>query len=251
MEITPFKIETLVPPQDDLLAKIQTSELTLEEHDVIAISTKVVSIWKGRCVAADGVDKDDLIRQEADLYLERDEVPGKYVMHTITEGLLMPSAGIDPFAGYFVLWPENPKAVAEELLAWFKKTYKREHLYLVLTDSRSVFLRRGVVGIALAWAGFEPLYDDRVRSDLLGFPSGGSQTNVPDSLAASAVMVMGEANEQTPLVRIHNAPYVRENQTGRKKVFNTFEFDMNEDLFAPFMNRLPWKKGRGATDAQG
>ncbi|MEK7100758.1 MAG: coenzyme F420-0:L-glutamate ligase [Patescibacteria group bacterium] len=245
MEITPFVVDTIVPPKDDLLQRIQDSALSLEEHDVIAISSKVVSIWKGRCVPADQASKDDLVRQEAELYLERNEVPGRYVMHTITEGLLMPSAGIDPFGGYFVLWPENPKAVAEELLAWFKETYALEHLYVVLTDSRSVFLRRGVVGVALAWAGFEPLYDDRVRKDLLGHDSGGSQTNVPDSLAAAAVLVMGEANEQTPIVRIRNAPYVRQKQTGHKQVFNTFEFDMNEDLFAPFMNRLPWKRGKG------
>lgn len=251
MEITPFRIETVLPPKDDLLAKMYASDLTLEEHDVVAISSKVVSIWKGRCVPADSITKDELIRQEAELYLERDEVPGKYVMHTITEGLLMPSAGIDPFAGYYVLWPENPKEVAQELQEWFQKTYNLKHVYVVLTDSRSVFLRRGVVGIALAWAGFRPLYDDRVRVDLLGHASGGSQTNIPDSLAASAVMVMGEANEQTPIVRIRNAPYVREQQTGKKAVFNTFEFGMNEDLFAPFMNRLPWKKGGKTTDAQG
>lgn len=250
MEVTAFQVDTLVPPKDDLLAKIQASALSLEEHDVIAISSKVVSIWKGRCVPAKDIEKDDLIRQEAGLYLERSEVPGGYVMHTITDGLLMPSAGIDPFADYFVLWPENPMRVAEELLAWFKATYKLEHLYVVLTDSRSVFLRRGVVGVALAWAGFEPLYDGRVRTDLLGFASGGSQTNVPDSLAATAVLAMGEANEQTPVVRIRNAPYVRENQTGRKEIFNSFTFDMNEDLFAPFMNRLPWKRGEGVTDAQ-
>lgn len=250
MEVTAFQVDTLVPPKDDLLAKIQASALSLEEYDVIAISSKVVSIWKGRCVPAKDIEKDDLIRQEAGLYLERSEVPGGYVMHTITDGLLMPSAGIDPFADYFVLWPENPMRVAEELLAWFKATYKLEHLYVVLTDSRSVFLRRGVVGVALAWAGFEPLYDGRVRTDLLGFASGGSQTNVPDSLAATAVLAMGEANEQTPVVRIRNAPYVRENQTGRKEIFNSFTFDMNEDLFAPFMNRLPWKRGEGVTDAQ-
>lgn len=250
MEVTAFQVNTLVPPKDDLLVKIQASALSLEEHDVIAISSKVVSIWKGRCVPAASVEKDTLIRREADLYLERSEVPGGYVMHTITDGLLMPSAGIDPFADHFVLWPENPMAVAEELLVWFKTAYKREHLYVVLTDSRSVFLRRGVVGVALAWAGFEPLYDGRVRTDLLGFPSGGSQTNVPDSLAATAVLVMGEANEQTPVVRIRNAPYVKEKQTERREEFNSFTFDMSEDLFAPFMNRLPWKKGGKSTDAQ-
>lgn len=245
MEITPFKIETLVPPKDDLYTKILASDLTLEEHDVIAISTKVVSIGQGRCVPKEGADMDALIQVEADQYLERAETPGGFVMHTITNGTLMANAGIDPFAGYFVLWPENPKKTAEELLAWLKKEYEKEHLYLVLTDSRSVFLRRGVIGMAVAWAGFEPIYDNRVREDLLGFPSGGSQTNIPDSLAASAVFVMGEANEGTPLVRIRNAPYLKDAQTGKREEFNTFEFGMEEDIFAPFMRDLPWKE-RGA-----
>ncbi|MES2225427.1 MAG: coenzyme F420-0:L-glutamate ligase [Patescibacteria group bacterium] len=243
MEITPFHIDTLVPPKDDLLAKIRASALTLEEHDVIALSTKVVSIGQGRCVPKEGNDLDTLIASEADLYLERSETPGGFVMHTITGGMLMANAGIDPFAGYCVLWPEDPKKTAEDLLAWFKKTYEKENLYLVLTDSRSVFLRRGVIGMAVVWAGFEPVYDNRVQKDLLGFPNGGSQTNVPDSLAASAVFCMGEANEGTPLVRMRNVPYVRESQTGRKQQFNTFEFGMEEDIFAPFLRNLPWKKG--------
>jgi F420-0:gamma-glutamyl ligase len=116
---------------------------------------------------------------------------------------------------------------------------------MIITDSRSSIMRRGVVGMAIAWAGFEPVYDNRAREDLLGYPSSGSQTNVADSLAAAAVFVMGEANEGTPLVRIRNAPYVREPQTGRKEDFNTYKFGMEEDIFAPFLKGVPWKKGSG------
>lgn len=247
MEVTPIHLETLRPPKDDLLGKIRDSALSLEEHDVVAISSKVVAIHQGRCVPEEAIDQDDLVRQEADLYLERDAVPGGFVMHTLKEGTFIPNAGIDPFAGYRVLWPEWPQETARELLEWFKKEYKKEHLYLVLTDSRSVFLRRGVVGMAVAWAGFEPVYDNRNRTDLLGYDSGGSQTNVADALAASAVFVMGEANEGTPVVRIRNAPYVRDSQTGRKKKFNDYQFSMEEDIFAPFLATAPWKRGLGNT----
>ncbi|MES2931767.1 MAG: coenzyme F420-0:L-glutamate ligase [Patescibacteria group bacterium] len=243
MELTPFHIETLVPPKDDLRAKIRASALTLEEHDVIALSTKVVSIGQGRCVLREGTDLDRLIRSESERYLERAETPGGFVMHTIANGTFMANAGIDPFAGYFVLWPEDPHGTAADLLAWFKQEYGREHLYLVLTDSRSVILRRGVIGMAVAWAGFEPVYDNRMRTDLLGVASAGSQTNIPDALAASAVYVMGEANEGTPLVRIRNAPYVKESQTDRKKEFNTYTFSPEEDIFAPFLTRVSWQEG--------
>ena len=243
MEITPFHLDTLIPPKDDLRAKIRQSDLSLEEHDVIALSTKVVSIGQGRCVPREGTDLDALIKHESDRYLERGETPGGFVMHTVTDGTLMANAGIDPFAGYFILWPEDPAGTAQELLQWFKEEYQREHLYLVLTDSRSVILRRGVIGMAVAWAGFEPVYDNRMRTDLLGMPSAGSQTNVPDSLAASAVFVMGEANEGTPLVRIRNAPYVKESQTGRKEQFTSYTFSPEEDIFAPFLTRVPWQRG--------
>jgi len=243
MELTPITLETVCPPQDDLLAKIRASSLSLEEHDVIALSSKVVAIGQGRCVPREGTDLDALTRQEADLYLDRALTPGRFVMHTIKGSSLIAHAGIDPFAGYYVLWPERPQETAAELLAWFKKEYKKEHLYLVLTDSRSVFLRRGVIGTAIAWAGFEPVYDNRMRTDLLGHASGGSQTNIPDALAAAAVFVMGEANEGTPLVRIRNAPYVQNAQTGRRAKFNDYECSMEEDIFAPFMKDLPWKKG--------
>lgn len=245
MNIEPFKIDVLKPPQDDLFSKIKASALTLEEGDVIALSSKVVAIHQGRCVPYDRAHKDELIKQEADLYLERSEVPGGWVMHTIKNGIFMPSSGIDPFANYYVLWPEQLQKTASELLAWFKKEYKVEKLYFVMTDSRSVIMRRGVVGVALAWAGFDPLYDNRVTKDLLGHDSGGSQTNLPDSIAAAAVLAMGEQNEQTPLVRLRNVPYVGTKYQPHKDSATTFEVSMDEDIHAPFLKSVPWKKGGG------
>ncbi len=243
MEITPIKLKVLVPPKDDLFSKIRASKLRLKNGDVVAISSKVVSIHEGRCVLSKEGLKDKLIKRESTMYIPKEEVPGEFVAHTLTDGTFIPNAGIDPFGGYYILWPKNPDMTAKKLLTWFKKTYKCKRLYLVVTDSRSVFLRRGVVGMAVAWAGFEPLFDNRVRRDLLGFRSGGSQTNIPDSIAAAAVFVMGEANEQTPIVRLRGVPYVGRRQVGHKAEFNSYKFEMSEDIFAPFLTKAKWKKG--------
>ena len=250
MEVTPFKLEILKPPKDDLLSKIKASTLTLEEHDCIAVSSKVVSIWQGRCVPREKEGKEELIKKEADWYLDEPEElslgetstgkPMRYgVIHTIKDGILIPNAGIDPFGGHYVLWPEKPKETAEELLKWFKKEYNREHLYLVIVDSRSVLMRQGAVGIALSWAGFNPLYDNRKRKDLLGFDSGGTQTNLPDSIAAAAALAMGEANEQTPVARIRGVQYL----SNPKPSPDNFEISIEEDLFAPFLKNQNWRKG--------
>ncbi len=240
MEITPFQIDLLKPPKDDLFSKIKTSALTLQEHDVIAISSKVVSIHEGRCVERDFTKKDEIVRQEADWYLPREEMREGAVVHTITNGILIPSAGIDPLGHHYVLWPENPQKSAEEFLAWFKEMYRIENLYLIMTDSRSVFLRKGVVGIALAWAGFEPLYSNKNRVDLMGINSGGSQTNIPDSLAAAASFVMGEANEQTPLVRMRDVPFIGDKEHTSDDAFASA---IEEDLFEPFLKNISWEKG--------
>jgi F420-0:gamma-glutamyl ligase len=237
MDITPFQLEILAPPQDDLLLKIKTSALTLAEGDCIAIASKVVAIHQGRCVPRNVSKKEELIRREADFYLDEPMKDG--VIHTIKNGLLIANAGIDPFGGYHVLWPKQPKETAEELLAWFKKEYRRKELYLLVVDSRSVMMRQGAVGIALAWAGFPPLYDNRKRKDLLGFDSGGTQTNLPDSLAAAAALAMGEANEQTPLARIRGVTYL----TNPKASPDEFEISIEKDIYAPFLKDKKWKKG--------
>lgn len=243
MEIIPIQLTVLKPPQDSLFPKIVESSLVPQEGDVIAVSSKVVAIGEGRCVLASDITRDELVRIEAEKYLERNHVPGGHVMHTITQGTFIPNAGIDPFAGYYVLWPKKPKESADILLAKIKEHYGVSKLGLILTDSRSVMLRRGVVGIAIAWSGFEPIHDTRIRTDLLGHQSAGSQTNIPDALAAAAVLVMGEANEQTPLVCIRNAPYVFEEMSQKKKTGNTYEFPIEEDIFAPFLISVPWKHG--------
>ncbi|HEY4474227.1 MAG TPA: coenzyme F420-0:L-glutamate ligase [Candidatus Paceibacterota bacterium] len=243
MELVSFVTEIITPPKDEsFLEKIKKSELTLQDHDVVAISSKIVSIWQGRCVPHARDQKDELIKKEADWYLERDQSPEGAVIHTIKNNVLLPGAGVDPFGGWYVLLPEKPKETAEELLAWFKKTYRMEHLYLVITDSKSAPLRRGVVGYAVSWAGFEPLFDNRHRKDLLGHESGGSQVNVPDSIAAAAVLAMGEANEQTPLVRMRGVPYVSEKRAKREARFNEYLVSKEEDIYAPLL-KAPWKKG--------
>lgn len=245
MEVTPFKLEVLKPPKDDLHSKIKASELTLEEHDCIAVSSKVVSIWQGRCVPRDKNEKEELVKKEADWYLDLPAQAGEPmthgVLHTIKNGILIPNAGIDPFGGHYVLWPEKPKETAEELLSWFKKEYKIENLYVVIVDSRSVLMRQGAVGIALSWAGFNPLYDNRKRTDLLGFDSGGTQTNLPDGLASAAALAMGEANEQTPIARIRGLRFL----PNEKPSPDQFEISIEEDLFAPFLKNPNWRKGGG------
>lgn len=73
-----------MPPRDDLLAAISDSLKSLREKNIVVITSKVVSIWQGRCIPVEQYpNQDELIVQEADAYLPRETLPGAWVMQTI------------------------------------------------------------------------------------------------------------------------------------------------------------------------
>jgi F420-0:gamma-glutamyl ligase len=72
-----------------------------------------------------------------------------------------------------------------------------------------------------------------------------SQANVADSLASAAVVAMGEGKECTPIAIISDIPFVQfRNKTKRiTKKYSSHEVPLKEDLYAPFLQHLPWRKG--------
>lgn len=249
MIITPIKTKKLFPPQDDILSAIRTAIKKIPERSILVVTSKVVSIHEGRCIPMEHVaDKDKLIIAEADYYLPRDKKT-PWVMHTIVHNTFIPTAGIDESNanGFYILWPKDPKKSAKEIYDWVRKTYGVKDVGIIITDSRSTLLRRGVMGISLAYFGFVPLNDYRGKQDLFGRELSVTQTNVADGLAVSAVLTMGEGSEQTPLGLITDIPFVKfETRLSKsKKEFSSFEVAMKEDLYAPFFARVKWRKGGG------
>ena len=245
MLVSPIKLPILKPPKDDLLVALQKSLPKLTERTVIVIASKVVSIHEGRCILIKEIsDKDSLIKQEADQYLERSEVPGQHVMHTMLQGTLMPSAGVDESNGngYYILWPKNPQESAKMLWQFLRGIYRISDLGVIISDSRSEPLRRGLGGISIGFWGIEPLYDYRGTADLFGRLLKISRTNVIDSIASAAVFVMGEGSESTPAALVEDVPTVSFTDAPNSSL-DSFIVPMEEDLFYPFLKSVPWKRG--------
>jgi F420-0:gamma-glutamyl ligase len=243
--IRTIKTDVISAPKDDLLKHIRNSALTLKEGDIVAVTSKVVGIWEGRTVPIGSIEKDELIKRESKLWLPRNMVFGGYAMHTITHGFLISSAGIDESNGngYYILYPKNPQRSALNLLKFFQKEYGVQKIGVIVTDSHSTPLRRGVTGFSLAHAGFEPLVDYRGQKDIFGRPYHFSQSNVPDALAASAVLAMGEGNEQTPLAIIRGTSYALLIKGKSKRKWSKFNIPISKDIFGVFLNKMPWRKG--------
>lgn len=246
MKVTPIKTRPLNPPQDDVFEVIKESIKNVPEKSVLVVTSKVVSIHQGRCIPMDEVlDKDALIHQEADKYLPREMVPHEWVVLTIKDHTLIPTAGIDESNAdnHFILMPHNSDDFAQKIWEFVRKEFSVNELGIIISDSRTVPLRWGVVGISLGFYGFDPLNDYRGTADIFGRQMKVSMANVVDSLSAAAVYAMGEGKETQPFVLIEDIPQIKfgENKAHR----DLLKVESDEDLFAPVINAVNWKLGGG------
>ncbi|MEK6808251.1 MAG: coenzyme F420-0:L-glutamate ligase [Nanoarchaeota archaeon] len=246
MKIKAIKTRKFLPPKDNLWELISAIK-KLSENSVVAVTSKVVAIGEGRCIEISKIKKDDLAVSEADKYIPREMVSGAWILHTVKNNMLIASSGVDESngAGYYILWPKNPKSSAKRIWQILRKKFKVKNLGVIITDSRLVPLRRGVVGIAIAYFGFKPLRDYRKSKDIFGREFKMETSNIPDSLATAAVLEMGEGAEQQPIAIITEVSQIEFiNKEYKPKSSNdSFEIPEKEDMFYPFLSSVKWQMG--------
>jgi F420-0:gamma-glutamyl ligase len=121
---------------------------------------------------------------------------------TIKHGILIPSAGIDESnseEGAYILFPEDPYASAEILGSALRTRFGIRRLGIIITDSHTQPLRKGVTGIGLSHWGFRATKNYVGRKDLFGREIKMTHVNALDALAVAAVYAMGETDEQRPI----------------------------------------------------
>lgn len=203
------------------------------ENLVLAVTSKIVSLAENRLVPLDSVERAELIAREAD------EIVG-HVSHnhtmTLKHGLLIPGAGIDSSNSKdldYILYPKDPWKSAQDLGADLRAHYGLKNLGVILTDSHSVPMRRGVTGISLAHWGFRGVRDCIGQPDLYGRPLKFTKQNVADALASTAVLLMGEGNESQPLVLLKCDQLVYFDGADREELLVKPE----DDLYLQLLNR--------------
>jgi dihydrofolate synthase / folylpolyglutamate synthase len=177
----------------------------VKEDLILAVTSKIVSLAEGRLVDRSEIDKASLVKQEADVFYG--EV-GYGCFLTIKHGLFIASAGIDESnseGGEYILYPEDPFLSAKRLGQELSARWGIGNLGIILTDSHTTPLRRGVTGVGLAYWGFKPLRNLIGSKDLFGRELKMTQMNLVDGLSAIAVLSMGEGAESRPLALIEGA----------------------------------------------
>lgn len=226
MNVRPIKTRVFTE-NENLVQFIALHIPAPKDRSVLAITSKIVALSEGRtAVISSDEEKEKLIRTES----ER-AIPTKYVMLTVKDGMAMANAGIDDSNGNgkLVLLPKDSYAAAEMLRRELSKHYGVKDLGILITDSRVAPLRAGVVGVALGYAGFRGIRDYRGTPDIFGRTLKITQTNIADSLATAATVVMGEGKEQQPLAIIEDAPVEFTERQDAKEL----RIDIEDDMYGP------------------
>ncbi len=250
MKIIPIKTRPLLPPKDDFFDALCAGIETLSEDSVVALSSKAVAIGEGRCVPiVPDTDvralKEQLAQREADYFIKRNV--GEHRHFTIIHGTLMGSAGIDESNGHnhLVLWPHDPMVSAALFRSRLQEKFKISNLGVVITDSHSIPLHNGAIGIAIGFAGFLPVKDYRGTLDLFGRLLKVERMNVADSLAVMASFTMGEGNECTPGVIMTQVPHVIFSENISIDENLQLTIPREKDYFNQFLGGAEWQKGGG------
>ncbi|HEY6519955.1 MAG TPA: coenzyme F420-0:L-glutamate ligase [Roseiarcus sp.] len=240
----------LIKAGDDLVGLIASSlkrnGVEPRAHDVLVVAQKIVSKAEGRIVdlatikpsaralaVAAEVDKDprlvEVILSES-IRVVRASRNVLIVEHRL--GFVMANAGVDqsnvgPSDGSSraLLLPENPDRSAEILRRGLAAATGID-LAVVINDSFGRPWRQGTAGVAIGVAGLPALIDLRGRPDLFGRTLEVSIIGFADEIAAAASLVMGQADEASPVVLIRGLRWSPPASTAASIVRPP-----NEDLF--------------------
>jgi coenzyme F420-0:L-glutamate ligase/coenzyme F420-1:gamma-L-glutamate ligase len=212
----------LVHPGDDLVAilldALNAAGLSLADGDVVVVAQKLISKAEGRTVSLKDVQPSD---KAIELATATDKEPAivqlildesrKILRHRpgilIAEhklGFVLANAGIDrsnvtPDADDVLLLPEDPDQSAAELRAGLADKLGLQ-MGVIIADSVGRAWRMGTTGMTLGSAGVEALANLRGQQDMFGRVLEVSEHAVADSIASAAELLMGEADEATPVV---------------------------------------------------
>ena len=233
LTLTPLKGIPLIREGDDLVdiivKALQTSNLALEDNDIIVLAQKIVSKAEGRMINLRSIEPSEragqiAIQTEKDPRLvelilqESNEVlrirPGTIIVeHKL--GFICANAGIDHsnVAGagrkaeeVVLLLPKDPDQSAKELRKKLE-AISGNHIGVMIIDSHGRAWRIGTVGMSIGLSGIPGVVDERGWSDLFGYQLKITIVGIADELAAASSLMMGQAAEGTPIIHVRGFPY--------------------------------------------
>jgi len=261
--LRPLPSIPVIQQGDDLASIIleacQIKKIHLKDGDILVITSKIISKAEGRLVNLMDITASDEAKalatrsgkdpRLADLILKESRVvlrvrPGTVIVeHRL--GFICANAGIDhsniaPPSGiqshlsnksgrgvseWVLLLPVNPDRSAAGIRTKLEAATQK-HLGVMIVDSHGRAWRLGVVGTCIGLSGLPAIVDKRGQKDLVGYTLQITLIAAADELAGAASLVMGQADEGTPVVHVRGFPY-----SLREGSFSELPRPIDEDMF--------------------
>jgi coenzyme F420-0:L-glutamate ligase / coenzyme F420-1:gamma-L-glutamate ligase len=223
----------LIQPGDNLaeiiLLALKQTSIELADGDILVLAQKIVSKAEGRLVnltqvqpssravaLAEQTEKDprfiELVLEESNEVLRTR--PGTIIVEH-KKGFVCANAGIDHsnVSGlwgkpddWVLLLPEDPDTSADKIRCGIEAAAGKK-IGVLIIDSHGRAWRTGTVGMAIGLSGLPGLVDLRGQPDLFGYRLRITMVAAADELAAAASLVMGQADERTPVIHVRGFPY--------------------------------------------
>jgi coenzyme F420-0:L-glutamate ligase/coenzyme F420-1:gamma-L-glutamate ligase len=214
---------------DFIVRGLEQSNIILQNGDILVLAQKIVSKAEGRWVnlvsinpSPEAIDLGDKIQKDPRLVeiilRESNQIIRIRTGTIIVEhrlGFICANAGVDHsnVAGdgenneeWVLMLPNDPDASADRIRDRLQKLSGTQ-LGVMIIDSHGRAWREGVVGVAIGLSGLPGLVDMRGQSDLFGYCLKITTIGAADELAAAASLVMGQADEATPIIHVRGFPY--------------------------------------------
>ena len=232
LRLVPLATSTMVQQGDDLvtllLAAVAEAGEVLAHHDLVVVTSKVVSKSEGQVVPFDGSDehKVAIVEGESVRVLRR---RGTLRITETRHGFINANAGVDlsnTDEGTAVLLPKDPDRSARRLRSEIERRCGVE-VAVLITDTFGRVWRQGVTDVALGSAGLRPVLDLRGTVDANGRLLEATEGAIADEIAGAANLVLHKA-AATPFALIRG---LDESFFGPGSVGENIVRSKHEDLF--------------------
>ena len=228
-----------------ILSSLKKQNIKLEEGDILLIAETLISKAEGNYIDLNKIkpsSKADELAQKTGktpqlieaIINESKEIIAvgpNFIISETKHGFVCANAGIDESNvknGLATPMPENPDKSAAKIYNSLKNEVNG-NLAIIITDTQGRAFRNGAVGVAIGCCGISPLWERAGEKDLYGRKLETTEIAIADELAASASILMGQANEGIPVVLARgflNFNTLKDKNSTIKPLIRQKEFDV-------------------------
>jgi coenzyme F420-0:L-glutamate ligase / coenzyme F420-1:gamma-L-glutamate ligase len=201
-----------------ILSSLEKQNIPLEEGDILLIAETLISKAEGNYIDLTKINpspkanelsykcekEPELVEAILNESKEIIAVGPNFIISETKHGFVCANAGIDESnveEGLATPLPKNPDRSAEIIRNSLKdENYK--NIAVIITDTQGRAFRNGAIGVSVGCSGISPIWKRIGEKDLYDRKLETTEIAIIDELAASASLLMGQANEGIPVVLV-------------------------------------------------